>query len=89
MANRFTEKEAIRVALDIVREMAEGTFVSNTDPINIAHEVDTLIANFGINNAAAVAAQMAQIARSDEDRVSDWKDVERVILKRQAEGAGG
>jgi hypothetical protein len=63
----------VRIAIEVAREMAEGTFVPNTDPINMAREVDALIRNFGFEDGAAVAAQMADIDRNDADRVSDGR----------------
>jgi hypothetical protein len=82
---KFTQADALRAAEQIVQDMANGTFVTDTDPINVAREVDLLIKNFGIEKAADVAAAMANYDQNEPDRVSDWNDVERVIRARRDE----
>lgn len=82
-----TQLEMDQMEGEIMKEMADGTFVTDTTPINIAHEVDVLITNFGIDKAADVAATMGMYDQNDPDRVSDWKDVEQIIRQRQAERA--
>lgn len=82
---RKRKYKAEDAAEDLVADMLKGTI--QPDPINIAEEVDGMIAMWGFDKGAEDAAIMADYYRSAEnvEMANDWAEVHRLILQRKSE----